>query len=264
MGQAPGPRAAHRTAYRQGSGRPVPLIKTPMISQWSFNMKKLRWMQISRSWETYAVLIVAILAPYARLRLWQFESVDYLNEIQGWYEFIQENGFRGFKHNFFPPYTPLYLYTFYVGDTLFPNAPNLLVIKMVSVIADFVCAFFVHKLVRLKYPTGTASLFAFTTVLLAPTVVWNGALWAQCDALYMASLLACIYFLAVDRRTAAFIAYGLAFSLKLQSIFLGPFLFGYQIVPLSMLAVVLLITIIIVSVNLAQALRQERLQLRLT
>ncbi len=195
-----------------------------MMSQGWLTIKKRTWLQIVRSWETYAVVIVAALALHARLRLWQFESVDYLNEIRRWYEFIRENGFRGFKYNFFPPYTPLYLYMFYLGNTVFPNAPDLLVIKMVSILADFVCAFFVHKLVRLKYPTGTAPLFAFTTVLLAPTVVWNGALWAQCDALYTAALLSCIYFLAADRRTAAFIAYGMALSLKLQSIFLGPFL----------------------------------------
>lgn len=187
-------------------------------------MKKTEWVQLAKRWETYAFLVVTVLALQARLNLWPFESGDYTDEIRRWYECIRVNGFHAFKDDFAPPYTPLYLYLFYIGNLLLSHIPQLLIIKMISIAGDFVCALFTYKLVRLRYATGIAPLFAFTAVLLAPTVVWNGALWAQCDSLYTGGLLACVYFLALDRSFLAFIAYGLAFSLKLQAIFLAPFL----------------------------------------
>jgi Gpi18-like mannosyltransferase len=187
-------------------------------------MSRSSFLRTLLSWRTCALLVVIILAAYARAKLWTFESADYTDEISRWYDFISAHGFRAFKEDFYPPYTPLYLYTFYLGTILLPGLPKLLVIKLISILFDFVCAFFVYRLVRLRYATGSAPLFASTVVLLAPTVVWNSSLWAQCDALYTAGLLGCVYFLAIRRNTAAFLCYGAAFALKLQSIFLAPLL----------------------------------------
>ena len=65
---------------------------------------------------------------------------------------------------------------------------------------------------------------ATVTILFAPTVLINGALWGQCDSIYTAFLIAFLYFLLSGRTTLAFCAYGLAFSFKLQAIFLAPFI----------------------------------------
>jgi Gpi18-like mannosyltransferase len=167
---------------------------------------------------------VILLALFARTRFLAYESGDYQAEISRWYGFIRENGFGAFAHHFFKPYTPLYLYTFYLANLLLPHAPQLLMVKAISVIFDFVGAYFIYKLVRLEYPTGVCPTLAFAAALLAPTTFLNSSVWAQCDSLYTACLLACVYFLAAYRNWAAWIAYGVAFALKLQSIFLAPFL----------------------------------------
>jgi len=89
---------------------------------------------------------------------------------------------------------------------------------------DFIAAFFVYTLMRLRYPTGTAPWLAGLAALFAPTVVLNGSFWGQTDIIYTTRLLACIYFLAIKRDVLALIAFGLAISIKLQAAFLPPFL----------------------------------------
>jgi len=63
---------------------------------------------------------------------------------------------------------------------------------------------------------------AALTTLFLPTVLMNSALWGQCDAMYASGLAACVYYLVGNRAGAAMVAYGLAFSLKPQAVFLAP------------------------------------------
>ena len=65
---------------------------------------------------------------------------------------------------------------------------------------------------------------AYAVVLFLPSVVLNSAAWAQCDAMYTAALLACLYYLLVNRPNRAVLAFSIAFVLKLQAIFFAPFL----------------------------------------
>jgi Gpi18-like mannosyltransferase len=55
-------------------------------------------------------------------------------------------------------------------------------------------------------------------------VVLNGSFWGETDMLYTSCLVACLYFLLSKQKTAGLVAFGLAFSFKLQALFLAPFL----------------------------------------
>ena len=55
-----------------------------------------------------------------------------------------------------------------------------------------------------------------------PSVVCNSAVWGQADSIYTAMLLACVYFLMTGRAAFAMAAFGLAFSIKFQTMFLAP------------------------------------------
>ena len=104
---------------------------------------------------------------------------------------------------------------------LFPYY-KLLSVKIISIMFDFILAFFVYKCVGLKYPSKTIPILAALAALLAPTVVLNSALWGQNDAIYTAFLVACLYALLADRQAWAFVAFGLSLSIKLQAIFIAP------------------------------------------
>jgi Gpi18-like mannosyltransferase len=177
-----------------------------------------------------ALLLLAILI---RLACVPNRSYDYMSFLDPWYQIIQQNGgLSALKHSF-ADYTPAYLYWLVIASGPLAWLPKLFSIKLLPMAVDFLCAFFVYKLVQLKYPNDDLTparlrnrpIIAFFTVLLAPTIPLNSALWGQCDVLYTTGLVACLYFLCVNKKTFALLAYGLACSFKLQSIFLAPFLF---------------------------------------
>jgi len=167
-----------------------------------------------------------VLALLIRYSLRGFESGDYIYSTQSWYATIKDQGFRAFSSNF-SNYTPLYLYCLYVVSVVLPPIHSVFAIKLPSILADVICAWYVYRIVRLKYQ-GDSPLpfFSFMTVLFAPTVVLNSAFWGQADSLYTAALMACLYYLLIKRETYSMLAFGIAFALKLQAIFLIPLLAG--------------------------------------
>ncbi len=187
----------------------------------------------SQPFSRKTVILLLALAILVRLACVPNRSYDYMSFLDPWYEFIQKNGGLSALKQGFADYTPAYLYWLVIASGPLAWLPKLFSIKLLAMGVDFLCAFFVYKLVQLKYPNQESTpvhlrhrpIAAFFTILLAPTIPLNSALWGQCDVLYTTGLVACLYFLCVNKKTFALIAYGLACSFKLQSIFLAPFLF---------------------------------------
>ncbi len=165
-----------------------------------------------------------IIALVLRFSLRKFQSGDFTDFLEPWYNFIvQHGGFSALKYNF-SAYTPPYLYLLVVATYLFSGFSKVFAIKLISIIFDFVCAFLTYKLVRLKYPVGKMPIVAFLGVLFAPTIFLNSSYWGQADIIYTTGLVACLYFLCLHKETLAFICFGLAFSFKLQAMFFAPVL----------------------------------------
>lgn len=164
-----------------------------------------------------------------RVSLLGFESGDYRAFLSNWFDYLVQHGrwagFRGFPDHFQSYcYPPLYLYVLSLSTVL--PLPKLYAIKLISVVGDYVAAWYVWRLARREYPGGGRALTAVACILFLPTVVMNGALWGQCDMLYTACLLASLRYVLEKRPVAALVAFGLAFSFKPQAIFWCPFLAG--------------------------------------
>lgn len=178
-----------------------------------------------KRYENYLIAIVGIiLALLLRFSLIDFISGDFKTFLNPWYNFILQNGkFWALKYDFSNYNTP-YLYLLVIASYIFSSLSNITAVKLISITFDFIGAFFVYKIVKLKYPQGLLPITAFITVLFAPTVFLNSAFWGQCDMIYTSFLLACIYFVLIKKESWAFISFGLAFSFKQQAIFLVPFM----------------------------------------
>lgn len=181
--------------------------------------------QVWRKYEDHLILVGGIvLALLLRFMLREFQSGDYKAFGSKWYDFIvQHGGFRAFAYNF-SNYNPPYLYLLALVIWLFPWLPKIVAIKLISVVFDLICATFVYKLVRLKYPEGLMPMFSFLAVLFAPTVFLNSSMWGQADVIYTTGLVAGLYYLCCHRPGVALTAFGLALAFKLQALFLAPFL----------------------------------------
>lgn len=178
-------------------------------------------MELTKSRTVAAVLVVA-LAVVLRVELYDFQSTDYQAFVARWYDFIKANGGFGAMRYEFADYTMPYLYLLAVLTYL--PVPVLVGVKTISVLGDLLLAFFVYRLVALRYPRGWTAFAAAATVALLPTVVMNGAMWGQCDSIYAAFAVGGLYFALRSRPWLACVFFGLALAFKLQAIFLLPVL----------------------------------------
>ena len=163
---------------------------------------------------------VILLALIVRLPFISFKSTDYIWFLSGWYNQIASEGYRTALEDTSINQV-VYSSFIAVAVSLFPYY-KLLSIKLISIIFDFILAFFVYKCVGIRYQSKAIPILAALTTLLAPTVILNSAMWGQNDAIYTAFLIACLYALLADRQAWAFVAFGLSLSIKLQAIFITP------------------------------------------
>ena len=173
------------------------------------------------------LLVFGVLAALAiRIPLLPQRSLDYERTLSQWYAFIVANGhFEALRYEF-TDYSPVYLYLLAAISSLAPGLHDLFAMKAVNIAFEFPMAYFVGKCVGLRYPhSRTVPIAAGIATLLLPAVIANGALLGQADAVYTAFLPACLYFLLAKRPGPAFAAFGLAFSVKLQAVFLVPLFF---------------------------------------
>ena len=178
---------------------------------------KKRFIQITFLW-----LNILLLALIIRLPFLPHISFDYNNFVEPWFKFFISEGYSVFKYDIFYYNVP-YPYLVSLAATFLPDFP-VIAIKSISIIFDFILAFFVYKCVNLKYRySETIPTLAALAVLFSPTVILNSAAWGQNDTIYTALLVACLYALLTGRQGWASFAFGLSISFKAQALFLAPF-----------------------------------------
>lgn len=150
-----------------------------------------------------------------------FVSIDIHDFLLDWYDKLALDGFTALQEPF-SNYTPPYLYLlFFITKTAY-FIPKIAAIKLLSICFDFLSAFLVYKILKIRYPQGTTALTGATFFLLLPTVLLNSSYWGQSDTIYTFFLLAFIFFLMKERPFIAMIFLGISFSFKAQAAFLGP------------------------------------------
>ncbi len=186
------------------------------------NMQEHRELSNEQMENVFFIFLITVFAMLVRVLLFPFESGDYHQFLQGWYAALKNNGgFAAVGMNI-GDYMPTYLYLLAIF-TYFPFS-DLAGIKIISGIADIVLAVYVMKTVNLKYQNKTYGVIAYAVILFLPSVILNSAVWAQCDAIYTAALVACVYYFMQDKENRAVTAFAIAFIFKLQAVFLAPLL----------------------------------------
>lgn len=164
---------------------------------------------------------ILVLAFWTRWALMPIESADYYGFLEGWMNTIRANGgFRSLGMEI-SNYASSYMYIMCLLSYITKN--SLYALKLVSVLFDYAAAFAMFALVL--YLTGSArkAFLGMTFLLFSPAVILDGAYWCQCDIIYAAFLLLALYsfFKKNSRRCMIFV--GIAFSFKLQAVFILPF-----------------------------------------
>ena len=143
--------------------------------------------------------------------------------LEDWYRHFYRNGKASLANGSFSNYTPLYLYLLWISRLFSDWFDAIVAIKIIPTAFDVLSAFTIFLMGRIKFDDDKPYLFSAIFFLL-PTVIFNSTGWGQIDSLYTSFLLLCAYFLLKEKPFYALMMFGLAFSLKSQSIFFLPFL----------------------------------------
>jgi Gpi18-like mannosyltransferase len=157
----------------------------------------------------------------------RFQVLTYINGdltlLQEWYNHLLINGAAGLADEHFSNYPPAYLYLLWLSTLLSDWVRPVPSLKLIPTLFDMLSAFTIFQMARLRYRDDTP-YFIGAGFFILPTILFNSSGWGQIDSLYASFLLVCAYLLLRDKPFWAMIAFGMAFSFKLQSIFLLPFL----------------------------------------
>ena len=149
-----------------------------------------------------------------------YETLDYQNFLAVWVDFFRQNGGLAALKESVGNYNVPYL-TFLA---LFSQSAvkDLYLIKLLSIFFDVILAWGVMRIAGHFVKSAERQLLAFFLVLFWPTVILNGALWGQCDSIYVAFAVLSIAMALEDRPWLCVTAMGACFAFKLQAVFFIP------------------------------------------
>lgn len=163
------------------------------------------------------ITFVALMMRYC---LRDNETWDYFASWEPWIAKMKEmGGFKGLSGDFYD-YTPAYVFIVLVLSYL--PIKLLYSIKLVSIIFDIIMSVMSGAIIYDITKNRTKAVGVYSIMMLVPTVANNSALWGQCDVIYTTAILCAIYYIMKERPTKGMFFYGIAFALKLQSLFVFP------------------------------------------
>lgn len=168
------------------------------------------------------VLCLQVFGFMIRWKLMPIGSADYFGFLEVWMEEIRETGgFFSLNHsisNYSSPYMYLMCLVSYFSEN------DLYALKLISILFDYVAATAMFFLIYQITGHVRKSILGMAAFLLCPTVIINGAYWCQCDVIYTAFILWALVNFFREDSAKCMLLIGIAFSFKLQTMFLFPFL----------------------------------------
>ena len=163
------------------------------------------------------ICALCAVAMLARVSFIERSSGDYDIYLADWIAKLAAGSFsEGMRANI-GEYNVLYQYILFLITRL--PVPPLYAVKAVSFVGDACLA---GAVIRLAGYKGKRSVMAFGTVLLLPTIVLNGGMFAQCDSLYAACALWGLALALEHKPVRAAVCFALSLSFKLQAAFILP------------------------------------------
>jgi Gpi18-like mannosyltransferase len=168
----------------------------------------------------FAIILIGLVI---KLLFIPFQSGDYTVFLNPWIHFITEHGyFSSLKYNF-NNYSPAYIYILILIAKTGLN--SLYLIKLVSIIFEFILAFYVGKILFLKHNNKIVFLISAAILPLIPTILINSSFWGQCDVIYATFVTAGVFYSLVNRQLLSVIMLSIGIAFKIQAIFILPYYF---------------------------------------
>ncbi len=169
-------------------------------------------------WSAVAALLLTAFVP--RLLAMKYETLDYQDFLAPWVMFYRQNG--GFRALYRPVGNYNVPYLYFLALFSYSKIRDLYLIKLLSIFFDVLLAWGGMRLVSRLTDSPARRVCSFFTLLLLPTVFLNGAVWGQCDSIYVALAVLALADALEDRPIRSMALLALSFGFKLQAVFVMP------------------------------------------
>ena len=165
------------------------------------------------------ILLFLALTGLAMGARWALRNViagDYKVFFEPWVSTLREagGGIKGLSAEFeYVDYTTPYL-TILSFISICPFLNTLLLMKCISIFFDFVAAVAVGGMVYHEKKDMTLAIASYGTLLLTPTIIANGSMWAQCDIIFTSFVMLSLLFIMKEKPSFGMLFYGIAFAFK--------------------------------------------------
>ena len=167
------------------------------------------------------ILAILVLGMLARIQLLPLESGDYQFCLSDWMRKIHILGpWRSLSVRI-SDYSSPYMYLMCLVSGI---ENTKLALKGISIFFDYAAAGVMFLLVKQLTGNRRKGIAAMAATLLCPTVIVNSAWWCQCDIIYITFLLLALLFLFREKSALCCMMIGIAFSFKVQAVFILPFI----------------------------------------
>lgn len=173
----------------------------------------------------YAILLfISFIAVYIRYLGRDVLSDDIKNCVTGWYnELVSAGPGLNSLLNYTGDYAMPYVFLIWLISK--SSLPLIYSIKIIHALFDFGLAVVMGKIIKYFRPENDNSFcWGYCITLLLPNVFLNSCYWGQCDVIYTFFLFAAFLSFLYKKYPIVMIFFGIALSVKLQSVFFLPFL----------------------------------------
>lgn len=168
-------------------------------------------------------VIIFLVGLYVRYINIPFESPDFSKQFSVWFYKMGKygDGFYSLKERI-GDYNVIFQFLVCLM-TYLPFEP-IFSYKTMSIIFDILLTIQVGKLMYCLTKDKYKAYLIACLIYMSPIVIMNSGVWGQCDSMFTFFLVLTIRMMIEKKYVKAFIYYGLAFSLKLQAIFMLPYM----------------------------------------
>jgi len=121
--------------------------------------------------------LLVFLSVVLRFMSLPYSNRDMIIHNLRWYETLNQQGIDKALATNFANYTPPYTYFVALATLTHDFIPPLTALKIIPTCFDLLGAFFIYKIVKLKYPQGNMPHLAAAIYFAAPTILLNSAYW---------------------------------------------------------------------------------------
>jgi Gpi18-like mannosyltransferase len=194
------------------------LLQTTKALNMASDSKSYRILHYKKTW--IGLIIIGVII---KIILLPIETGDFVVFLNPWIEFIKTHGyFSSLKYGFYD-YTPSYIYILTAIAKIGLNP--LYSIKIVSILFEYLAAYFIGKIVFLKYKNELWIWISLAVIPLLPSVVLNSSYLSQCDSIYASLVMGSIYFIIQKKQFLGVLFLAIAFAFKMQTAFILPLCF---------------------------------------